>query len=38
MQDAPDRQDMMDFAELRTRIGFDEYYENAENYDTSARR
>ena len=38
MQDAPERQDMMDFAGLRTRIGFDEYYENAENYDTSARQ
>ena len=38
MQDAPERQNMMDFAELRTRIGFDKYYENAENYDTSARR
>jgi 2-methylisocitrate lyase-like PEP mutase family enzyme len=38
MQDAPARQNMMDFAELRTRIGFDKYYENAKNYDTSARR
>ena len=37
-QDAPERQDMMNFAELRTRIGFDEYYEIAADYDTSARR
>ena len=29
--------DLMDFSELRNRIGFDEYYEASSRYETSNR-
>ena len=31
------RPGLMDFSELRRRIGFDDYYETSERYDTSKR-
>lgn len=36
-QDLPRNDGLMDFGELRERIGFDEYYEKSEKYESSRR-